>query len=514
VTAVDQDPGDGPRRGGEPGPTRVRTVQEYRRIVRHSALYGLGNLATRFVGFALLPLYTRRIDAIEYGILAVITVSTSLLTTLLNTGMTSAIFRHYFREPDARGRDRIIATAFAYLTAISAVSALAVGLARAAVSSLLVGGPEYGRHVGVAAVWTFLEVGLLTPLAVLRAREMSSRFALAATVRLAVNLGLNAYLVAGLGLGIYGVLLGNAIGAGALYAALLPMVLKPLFRGVGRDALRRLLRFGAPLTPAMLGTLALAQINRYFIQHYSGFEAVSAYEIAFKIASFLSIFIVQPFSLAWPAVMWSVERTPGAHRLYAKVLTYTCGLTMGVAALISLFGHELARVLVTAEYTGGLSALPWIVFSFVFSAACFVLNTGVVVAGRTELISVALLVAVGANVGLNILLIPPFGIQGAAIAGIAAYAVMAALIFVFSQRLHPIRFEWGRMAWITVSGVSLTAIGLLAPAGPGPISMAFRAALAAAYALLILNPFFLDPGERAAIARVAARLRRRGGATA
>jgi hypothetical protein len=44
--------------------------------------------------------------------------------------------------------------------------------------------------------------------------------------------------------------------------------------------------------------------------------------------------------------------------------------------------------------------------------------------------------------------------------------------------------------------------------------MAFRAALAAAYALLILNPFFLDPGERAAIARVAARLRRSGGATA
>jgi hypothetical protein len=68
------------------------------------------------------------------------------------------------------------------------------------------------------------------------------------------------------------------------------------------------------------------------------------------------------------------------------------------------------------------------------------------------------------------------------------------------------------MAWITLSGVSLTAIGLLAPVGSGPASTAFRAVLFGAYGLVILNPFFLDAGERAAIARAAMRLRRDRGA--
>ena len=51
--------------------------------------------------------------------------------------------------------------------------------------------------------------------------------------------------------------------------------------------------------------------------------------------------------------------------------------------------------------------------------------------------------AVGAavNVGLNFLLIPPFGLIGAALATIAAYALIAAGSLLVGRRLYPLPFS-------------------------------------------------------------------------
>jgi hypothetical protein len=66
--------------------------------------------------------------------------------------------------------------------------------------------------------------------------------------------------------------------------------------------------------------------------------------------------------------------------------------------------------------------------------------------------------------------------MGAAWATVAAYAVMAGLGGVLSQRLYPIPFERGRLFAIIVAAVAVVALVPLAPQAMAP-ALAFKCGL-------------------------------------
>ena len=70
--------------------------------------------------------------------------------------------------------------------------------------------------------------------------------------------------------------------------------------------------------------------------------------------------------------------------------------------------------------------------------------------GRTEFNFPATIAALVANVALNLLLVPPLGIVGAGLALVASYVVVLALMYVFTQRLFPVPYEWGRLARVVL----------------------------------------------------------------
>ena len=80
-------------------------------------------------------------------------------------------------------------------------------------------------------------------------------------------------------------------------------------------------------------------------------------------------------------------------------------------------------------------------------------SIGLNITKRTQFYPVATMAAAAVNVGLNFLLIPRYGIVGAAWANGAAYAVQA------GARLHPVaallpdRYEWGRIARVCIAAV-------------------------------------------------------------
>jgi peptidoglycan biosynthesis protein MviN/MurJ (putative lipid II flippase) len=55
------------------------------------------------------------------------------------------------------------------------------------------------------------------------------------------------------------------------------------------------------------------------------------------------------------------------------------------------------------------------------------------------------------NLSLNYLLVPNFGMMGAAVAAVASFLVMAILGFIISQRFYTVTYEWGRVAKIVIA---------------------------------------------------------------
>ena len=104
-------------------------------------------------------------------------------------------------------------------------------------------------------------------------------------------------------------------------------------------------------------------------------------------------------------------------------------------------------------------------------------------------------VAAVVNVGLNLALIPPYGMIGAAIATVAAYSTMAVGMAWWSQRLYPVPYQWRRVATAAAGAVGLAAARQAARRG---LPLAVALILAYPAALLVLG--FTTPTERRRVA--------------
>src|ERR687891_1207594 len=101
--------------------------ERLKELLRHSALYGLGNLVARLVSVALLPLYTRYLTPADYGLIETLVALAAVLTALVAQAMKSAFFRFYFDSAEEERRRRVVLTAFWYVMA-AATAVLAFGV--------------------------------------------------------------------------------------------------------------------------------------------------------------------------------------------------------------------------------------------------------------------------------------------------------------------------------------------------------------------------------------------------
>ena len=181
------------------------------------------------------------------------------------------------------------------------------------------------------------------------------------------------------------------------------------------------------------------------------------------------IIAVRGFQLAWPPLAYSLAEDDEAARIYARVTTAYL-LVAGIAvAGFELLGRWVVRLLAAPSFFGAYEALPWLALGWALYGLYLVLVT---VAGRMRvtirtLPAAALGLAV--NVGLLLTLVPPLGIEGAAIALCGSYVAMLAVLHLLTRRLFAVPFEAGRIAGLVLVAGGLAVAGnlLLPTSGAG-----------------------------------------------
>src|SRR4029077_7294566 len=101
------------------------------------------------------------------------------------------------------------------------------------------------------------------------------------------------------------------------------------------------------------------------------------------------------------------------------------------------------------------TVITWTAIGVFFQGVYLLTSIGLNITKRTAYYPIATITAAATNIALNFLLIPRYGLSGAAWANGAAYAVQASLGYYFSQRFYAIAYEGGRIA--RVCGAALAA---------------------------------------------------------
>jgi O-antigen/teichoic acid export membrane protein len=450
-------------------------------LARHSAVYGLGSLVSRFIAVLLLPVYTRYLSPADYGLIETLIALSAILTVLLAAGVKSAFFRFYFDEADEAGKRRVIRTSF-WFTMAMGTAGLVAGLALAEpISEVLFDTGEHADLVRAAFVGLWAHINYEQMTSLFRVEQRSTAYLIATLVNLGLTVAATLLLVVVWEQGPIGVIVGNFTGTLVVYAGLLAYRRTELGLELDRPLLREMNRFGMPLVPSGLFLWALNFSDRFFLVRMSGPREVGLYSIGVRLASGI-ILLLAAFRTAWPAFAYSIEDDREAARTYAFVLTYLVAITSWMALALGVLAPWLVRLLTTEEFYSAERVVAPLAFAAVAFGAYIVVVIGIGRARRTRSNWVITGAAAAFNVILNLALIPEFGMMGAAAATVGAYAVLFLGMAWKAQHVFAVPYQWRRVTTALGTAIALTVAG-----------RALDVPLAGAIALVAVYPLVLWP---------------------
>ncbi len=469
-----------------------------RRLATTGAAYTAASVLSKLIAVALLPLYTRYLTLSDYGAAEVMFAAVVLASIVVRFGMIEALLRFYYKDDEDPAR--VVSSSFAALFWLSTAAVLIALPFAGPISEALLdhSAPDLAR-ISIGGLWVLTMFEYL--LTLFRLEERARAFFTTTILNVLVTIGLTVILVVGQGEGARGLLLGSYASGAAFVLGLIFVHRRRLSLLFDAALLRRMTRFGLPTMPAELSLYLLNFIDRIVIVRTVGLAEAGLYSLAVKFAQGVNV-LVRGFQLAWPPLAYSIRNDDEARRAYAAVVTWFVAGCAFVVAGMWLFSRWIVRALAAPQFFDSYEAIGLVATGVTLYALYMVLVVILGRTGRTEFNFPATIGAVVVNLALNLALVPSMGIVGAGLALVASYVVVVALMYVFTQRLFPVPYQWGRLVRVLLVSATLVALGELLLPAEGFLGLAARAVLWLAYPLILLLSGFFTEEERGWLARL------------
>ena len=430
--------------------------KEKKAFLKHAAVYGIGTLLVQAASVVLVPLYTRYLPPADYGILQILyRVGEIINICLVISGVRMATLTFFGQSKSETGRERIAATVSLFLVIVLVACTLVVTALSGPLSRYL----EISQSLLICGVVaTTLEAAVVMPLAMMQARVESLQFVITSVAMFVVRVGLTILTVAGLGWGIWGVIASNATTAIVFGVAL---SLREMIRGsfvpeIGR--FKELVRFALPFIPGGLCFMVLHNGDQFFLVGYDENE-LGIYALAYKLVRAVGMFSVIPLYQVWSARMFRAAEQPDHPILYGRIMTWIMSCYTFVGLGVVLLRHEALTILGSPPYMSATTMVAPLVMAYFFMSASNLMDAAFYVTRKTIYKP---LIAAGSAIGILVFyawLIPIYGGWGAAWATLAGLAIHAALTWIVSQRIMPVRYEYVRLLAIFLSAVAVGYVG-------------------------------------------------------
>ncbi len=459
----------------------------------------MGDVIVKAIAFVLIPLYTRFLTPEAYGVYSLVLTFQAILIIVLGLGFNSAIFKVYNEVEDEGEKKRVVSTALLTLLFWGLPLTILLFMSVPFLSHLIWSSTETALYLKILFVAIFFDIFRLMALAFLRAREKPILYSAINIINFLVLVSLNIINVAIRKRGILGIMESQLITSMLLSIGVGFMVFRRIGFGFSRKYLRGLLDFGLPLIPGGMAAWSLTMTAYYFIHHYCTGHEVGLYGIGLRFGMILNMLIVHPFRTAWLPFVFSIKDDQHANRVYSLALTYFCLVGFTMLLFLSILGKEIVLITATEAFLGGYRIIPFIALAYLFYGLYNTVDIGVLLTGKTKVYAFITLLTALLQIGLNFLLVPLWGIMGAALVMAFSYMVLFLIMFFTAQKLYPIRYEIGRLVKMSIIGIGIFIISLFIQSGSIWLSILIKICLITIFPVLLWIFKFFHPQEISAI---------------
>lgn len=400
-------------------------LRDVGRALRDFATYLPTQAIPAIAGFLVLPILARKLSPTDLGILALAQTLVTLGWTAVGSWLTQVIIREL---PAARAQHRMRAFAVTFRRALmlsGGAYAVLLGLIAIAATQSVAIRSNLALIGAAIAAMIIQNIAVSVYAASFRPLSFAIVDVLARTGGIAVGV-----ILVFQGHGISGYLLGLAsasalVGVTGLYFAW-PRANDDALPEPGM--LRAWVRYGVPSSLGGLVLWGLFFIDRYLLAAFKSAHDVGVYSVGSAIGDkAVALPTTAFFTAAAPLLVAAYEHRgrPEVERLmreYTRVILLL-GLPI-VGFLIATSGILVPALAGARYYYDAARVAPIIGAGSLVYVLALVSNTGLVIAKKTLPLAACAAFGLVANVVANVVLIPPFGIIGAAIAtpiGMGAY---------------------------------------------------------------------------------------------
>ncbi len=435
---------------------------------KQSLIYGLGTILTRLVTFLLLPVYTNVFTPEQYGIVSLSYAFTGFVIVFYRYGMDTALMKFYI-DAEGEGKKKYFTAIFSTQTVTSLIFSGIVFVTANFLSPVFLGG-EYKTLMQFVAIILFLDALRELPLLVLRANEKPRQFIFFSLLNVLLLMLLNIYFVVILKMGIEGVLIGNILASSIVLLATIPIIFQNFkFDTVEKDVLKEVLKFGLPFLPAALFSMIMELSDRYLLEWLADTTAVGLYSAGNNFGKF-GLLVVMGFNMGWTPYFLKKGKDEDAKQTFAQISKYFLGIMGFFSVFISIWIHSIVRFRVGGvsffgeEYWISAQVVPVLLLGYYFFGLYVLQLPGVFMIARTKWVPIFRIIGAFLTVIITILLIPTFGIIGAAIGKSLAYLGMAIAIGLFNRKFYNISYSWRGIVFpiIFIMLVAVTPMNLVA----------------------------------------------------
>ncbi len=479
------------------------------RLLQDSTLYLIGNLAGRALGFVAIPFYARFLSPTEYGIIELVELSTQ--TVAIAFGLQSigaALTRLYHDQQSPLQERRVVSTGLISTAVLSAAVTIPFVLAAAPLGKLVLHSGQWTGLLQAAFVAMFLSNMVEVELVYERIRHRAHFFLIYSLLVLVASLALNVLFIGVLRLGVWGFVASKLCVTSVSCVYLLGRASREVGWRFRASLLPGFIRFGAPLIVSSLAYFLIHFSDRFFLTGVVSLAELGRYALAYRFAMLISVVVGDSFNKSWSVTFYGYVKQPDWRELFARVAKFLTFVLCFAALGVALLGPEALRIMVPPDFYPAPMLLPLLLLAYIFRELGDFFRNLLLINRRTILVGKVAGSCGVLTVLLNILLIPHYGVFGAAIATALTWLAYFVTCWIISYREHRVPIRPSSYACIMGLGVGVFGAATALRVSSWPLQVLADGGWLVLFAALCV-PLYFTATERSLVASALVAMRAR-----
>ena len=393
-------------------------MKREKKLLKNTAIIGIGMICTKGISFFLLPLYTALLSTEEYGIVDLVHTIVTLVAYILTLQFEQGIFRYLIDVRDDKEKNKqYISTTF-----FTTTSSLIIGIfITILISSMF--GFEY-KYFLIFNITTVLYTSIFCQ--IIRGFGETVKYTIASFISAVSQIIFNIIFIVGIKWKVEGMLLATILGQllTCIYAIFSCKIYKYInYKYFNKEAFKKLMKFSLPMIPNTLCWWLVNLSDRFIVSSFINVAANGIYAVANKFPSIFAT-LTNVFQVSWTENAAENAYSKDRDDYYSKIMNVSIVNLLFLTALIITFIPLIFHFMVNEKFQLAYNHILILLIAGFFNTWANLYGSIFTAIKYTKYIAKTTVYSAIINILINICLIKYIGLYAASISTLIAYIII------------------------------------------------------------------------------------------